>query len=316
MSGLKDIFFRNYNLLTVLGPTASGKTAFAVRLADILNGEIISADSRQVYRGMDIGTGKDLDDYQLGDKKIRYHLIDIANAGEKYNLFRFQQDFFRAYEDIVSRGKMPILCGGTGLYIDAIVRNYQLLDVPANQELRRELEKKSLEELAEILKSLKKLHNTTEIDTKNRAIRAIEIELYNKKHPRKKSNFPEIKSLVIGLKYDRKLQRQKITQRLEKRLKNGMIAETERLIWEGVPIETLIYYGLEYKYTALYIAGAIDYKTLFAKLNTAIHRFAKRQMTFFRRMERLGVKIHWIDAALPMQKKIDLALKLITDVSD
>ena len=304
-------FRKKFNLLTILGPTAGGKTGFAAYVAYQLDAEILSADSRQVYRGMDIGTGKDLDDYIVNGKQIPYHLIDIADAGEKYNLFRYQKDFFTAYEDIVSRGKLPLMCGGTGLYIDAIVRNYKLVEVPPNPELRQELEQKSLDELAEILASLKKLHNTTEIDTKKRAIRAIEIELYLQKNPDKRPDFPEIKSLNIGVKFDRTSQKRRITERLKQRLENGMIDEVKRLIDSGVGVDTLIYYGLEYKFVTLYLTGEISYDEMFRKLEIAIHQFSKRQMTFFRRMERLGQKIYWLDGYLPTEKKFERLIEII-----
>ncbi len=304
-------FRKKFNLLTILGPTAGGKTGFAAYVACQLNAEILSADSRQVYRGMDIGTGKDLDDYIVNGKQIPYHLIDIADAGEKYNLFRYQKDFFTAYEDIVSRGKLPLMCGGTGLYIDAIVRNYKLVEVQPNPELRQELEQKSLDELAEILASLKKLHNTTEIDTKKRAIRAIEIELYLQKNPDKRPDFPEIKSLNIGVKFDRTSQKRRITERLKQRLENGMIDEVKRLIDSGVDVGTLIYYGLEYKFVTLYLTSKISYDEMFRKLEIAIHQFSKRQMTFFRRMERLGQKIYWLDGYLPTEKKFERLIEII-----
>ncbi len=304
-------FYKKFNLLTILGPTAGGKTGFAAYVAYMLDAEILSADSRQVYRGMDIGTGKDLDDYIVNGKQIPYHLIDIADAGEKYNLFRYQKDFFKAYEDIVKRGKLPLMCGGTGLYIDAIVRNYKLVEVPPNKELRQELEQKSLDELTQILASLKKLHNTTEIDTKKRAIRAIEIELYLQKNPDKRPDYPEIKSLNIGVKFDRASQKRRITERLKQRLENGMVDEVKHLIDSGVSVETLIYYGLEYKFITLYLTGKISYDEMFRKLEIAIHQFSKRQMTFFRRMERLGQKIYWIDGYLPTEKKFERLLEIV-----
>ncbi len=303
IENLKNRFFSKYNLLTILGPTASGKTSLAAHLAYEIDGEIISADSRQVYRGMDIGTGKDLDDYIVNGKKIPYHLIDILPAGEKYNLFQFQKDFFEVYSKILERKKIPILCGGSALYIDAIVRNYKLLEVPPNPELRAELEKKSMDELIEMLKQLKKLHNKTEIDTKKRVIRAIEIELYNKNHE-KEVDYPTIHSLVVGLRYPREMQRKKIAERLEYRLKNGMIQEVENLISKGVAVDTLLYYGLEYKYITLYLMGVLSYEQMVSQLRSAISKFAKRQMTFFRRMERMGVKIHWLDAQKPIAENI------------
>ncbi len=305
---LKNLFSQKYNLLTVLGPTATGKTSFAVQLADLLDGEIISADSRQVYIGMDIGTGKDLDDYIVNGRKIPYHLIDIVNAGEKYNLFEYQRDFFRVYEDITKRTKMPILCGGSGLYIDAIVNNYKLVEVPENKQLRAELETKSLEELTEILKSYKKLHNTTEIDTKKRVIRAIEIEVYKETHSVQSPDYQQIKSLNIGVRFDRQTVKKRITERLKNRLENGMIDEVKNLLSAGVTADTLIYYGLEYKYLTLYLLGKMSYEQMFEKLEIAIHQFSKRQMTWFRRMERNGTKILWIDGNLTFEEKIEQIL--------
>ncbi len=300
----KDKFFERYNLLVILGPTASGKTSLATRLAYDLDGEILSADSRQVYRGMDLGTGKDLEDYTVEGRQIPYHLIDILEAGEKYNVFEYQRDFFKAYEDIISRGKFPIMCGGTGLYLDAIIRNYNLLEVPANPELRQNLEQKSMDELIEMLRSMKKLHNKTDIDTKKRVIRAIEIEMYYRENPLERTNYPQIYPLVIGVMYDRKTERERITERLHNRLQQGMIEEVQQLLDKGLSPEDLIYYGLEYKYITLYLIGQISYDEMVRKLNTAIHKFAKRQRTWFRRMERLGVKIHWIDGHLSLNKKI------------
>ncbi len=309
----KDKFFEKYNLLVITGATAGGKTSLAARLALELDGEILSADSRQVYRGMDIGTGKDLDDYTIDGKNIPYHLIDIAEAGEKYNLFRYQKDFFDAYNDILSRNKFPVMCGGTGLYIDAIVSNYNLVEVPENKELRKQLEQKSMDELVEMLKNLKpKLHNKTDIDTKKRVIRAIEIELFIKENPAAQTNYPKINALIFGVKYDRQAQRKRITERLHARLEQGMIQEVQTLLDKGISPEDLIYYGLEYKFITLYLTGEIDYDAMVAKLNTAIHKFAKRQMTWFRHMERKGVKIHWIDGHLPLDKKLDI-IKSITE---
>ncbi len=305
---LKNLFSQKYNLLTVLGPTATGKTSFAVQLADLLDGEIISADSRQVYKGMDIGTGKDLEDYVFNGKKIPYHLIDILDAGEKYNLFEYQRDFFRVYEDITKRSKMPILCGGSGLYIDAVVNNYKLVEVPENKQLRAELETKSLDELTEILKSYKKLHNTTEIDTKKRAIRAIEIEVYKETHDVQSPEYKQIKSLNIGVRFDRQTVKKRITERLKNRLENGMIDEVKNLLSAGVTADTLIYYGLEYKYLTLYLLGKMSYEQMFEKLEIAIHQFSKRQMTWFRRMERNGTKILWIDGNLSFEEKIEQIL--------
>lgn len=304
-------------MITLLGPTASGKTTFAVHLAKEINGEIISGDSRQVYRGMDLGTGKDLADYEVGGVSIPHHLIDIADAGEKYNVYRFKHDFITAYDDITARGKTPILCGGTGLYIESVLRNYNLPDVPANTELRQSLAGKSLAELTAVLETYKTLHNTTDVDTPQRAIRAIEIAEYEKTHPAAPS--PQIapspetggKNIVFGLSIDRDLRRQRISQRLRQRLEQGMADEIRKLLAAGVPPEDLLYYGLEYKYVTLHVLGRIDYRSMFEQLEIAIHQFAKRQMTWFRGMERRGVKIHWIEATLPMEEKLETAKSII-----
>lgn len=300
-------------MITILGPTASGKTTLAAHLAARIGGEIISADSRQVYRRMDIGTGKDLDDYVVDGKQIPYHLIDIAEPGTKYNLFQYQQDFHDAYNDIKSRGATPILCGGTGLYIEAALKGYALSPVPQNPELRARLEGKSLEELTGMLVALKQkngsvMHNTTDVDTAQRAIRAIEIETYNAEHPTEERQMPKIDSLVIGVNIDRESRREKITKRLHQRLDNGMVEEIRSIIDSGVAPEDLIYYGLEYKYVTEYVIGKTTYDEMFRSLEIAIHQFAKRQMTWFRGMERRGTVIHWIDASLPMEDKIEQIL--------
>jgi tRNA dimethylallyltransferase len=293
-------------MITILGPTASGKTPVAARLAAEIGGEVISADSRQVYRRMDIGTGKDLADYGA----VPYHLIDIREPGTKYNLFEYQQDFFDVYQDIRSRGAVPILCGGTGLYIEAVLKGYHLSPVPQNQALRDSLEGKSLAELTQMLKELKarngsNMHNTTDVDSCQRAIRAIEIETYNLEHPMPRRELPPVESLIIGIDIDRKLRREKITRRLKARLENGMVEEVQALLDEGIPAEDLIYYGLEYKFLTEYLTGQLTYDEMFSRLEIAIHQFAKRQMTWFRGMERRGFKIHWIDATLPMEDKIE-----------
>jgi tRNA dimethylallyltransferase len=300
-----------YNLLIILGPTASGKTQFAAEMAFRLNGEIISADSRQVYRRMNLGTGKDYDDYNVNDTEIPVHLIDIHEPGYKYNVYEFQQDFFKVYNEIVKSDKMPILCGGTGLYIEAVTKQYKLLSVPVNALLRNELEKKSLEELKIILGSYKKLHNKTDTDTKKRAIRAIEIEEYYLNHPESKLNLPVLYPKYIGMKCDREQRRVRITERLKLRLQSGMIDEVEVLIKEGIGHEDLIYYGLEYKYITLYLTGKIGYDEMFSQLNVAIHQFAKRQMTWFRKMERDGCPIYWINTNLPMNEKIEMATDIL-----
>ena len=300
-----------YELITILGPTASGKTPFAAALADKLNTEIISTDSRQVYRGMTIGTGKDLADYTVNGRQIPFHLIDICDPGDKYNVFQFQHDFHTCFQKIKEKGKLPILCGGTGLYIEAVLKGYKLLDVPENSELRERLKFKSLEELEDILRSYKKLHNKTDVDSAQRAIRAIEIEEYYLNQSPGQRDYPPVNSLIIGVDVDRELRRAKISKRLKVRLDEGMIEEVESLICSGVSPDDLIYYGLEYKYLTLYVTGKIAYQEMYDQLEIAIHQFAKRQMTWFRGMERKGFVIHWIDAALPMQGKISKALALL-----
>lgn len=298
-------------MITILGPTASGKTLLAADLAHQINGEIISADSRQVYRRMDIGTGKDLEDYQ----GVPYHLIDIVEPGTKYNLFQYQQDFYDAYRQIVERGVTPILCGGTGLYIEAVLKGYKLSPVPQDAELRQRLEGKTLEELTELLRTLKErngsvMHNTTDVDSCQRAIRAIEIEEYNLHTPTPKRELPPVDSLVIGVDIDREERRKKITRRLKQRLENGMVEEVKGLLDEGIPAEDLIYYGLEYKFVTEYITGQLTYDEMFKRLEIAIHQFAKRQMTWFRGMERRGFTIHWIDAMQPMEEKVAQILEM------
>ena len=283
-----------YDLITVLGPTASGKTRFAVQLADRLGAEIISGDSRQVYRRMDLGTGKDLDDYRIGDRSVPYHLIDIVEPGTKYNVFEYQRDFLEAYNDIHRRGRKAVLCGGTGLYIESVLRAYRLSPVPQNPELRERLADKSLEELTALLATYKSLHNTTDVDTAQRAIRAIEIEEYYRQTPLDRRPFPKIESLTLGVDVSREVRRERISQRLRKRLDEGMCGEVERLLAEGIKPEDLIYYGLEYKYVTLYVMGQITFDEMAQQLEIAIHQFAKRQMTWFRGMERRGTPILWI----------------------
>jgi tRNA dimethylallyltransferase len=302
-------------MITILGPTASGKTTVAARLAAEIGGEIVSADSRQVYRRMDIGTGKDLDDYEVKNENgevtnVPYHLIDIREPGTKYNLFEYQQDFYDVYQDIRRRGAVPILCGGTGLYIEAVLKGYKLSPVPQNQELRDSLEGKPLNELTEMLKGLKEkngsnMHNTTDVDSCQRAIRAIEIETYNLEHPTPRRELPPVESLIIGIDIDREERRAKITRRLKARLEEGMVEEVKALLDEGIPADDLIYYGLEYKFLTEYLTGVASYGEMTNRLEIAIHQFAKRQMTWFRGMERRGFKIHWIDAMLPMEEKIE-----------
>lgn len=309
---------QNQKMITILGPTASGKTSVAAALALRTGGEIISADSRQVYRRMDIGTGKDLADYTIGDVHIPYHLIDIAEPGTKYNLFQYQQDFHTAYNDIRNRGKLPILCGGTGLYIEAVLGGYSLSPVPQNQQLRESFEGKSLDELTQMLVELKQkngsnMHNRTDVNTAQRAIRAIEIETYNLEHPTPERQMPPVDSLVIGINIDRELRREKITRRLKARLEEGMCDEIRSLIDGGVNPDDLIYYGLEYKFVTEYVVGKTSYEEMFRQLEIAIHQFAKRQMTWFRGMERRGYTIHWIDAAQSMDEKVEAIMSLMNE---
>ena len=299
-------------MITILGPTASGKTTLAAHLAARLgDAEIISADSRQVYRGMDIGTGKDLADYKVGGKVIPFHLIDICEAGEKYNLFRYQQDFHAAYNDILSRHRQPVLCGGTGLYIESVLKGYKMEAVPENPALREQLKDRSLQELKEILEGYKTLHNVTDLDTPKRAIRAIEIQAYYREHGTLERDFPAIDSLIIGVSIDRELRRQRISERLRRRLEQeDMVGEVRRLLTR-VPAEDLIYYGLEYKYLTLYCLGQLSYDEMTCQLEIAIHQFAKRQMTWFRGMERRGFTIHWIDGTLPVEAQVQSIVDLI-----
>jgi tRNA dimethylallyltransferase len=301
-----------YDLITILGPTASGKTPLATALAHKLGTEIISGDSRQVYRRMDLGTGKDLDDYTVGGEQVPYHLIDIVEPGYKYNVFEYQRDFLQAYQEITQKGKLPVLCGGTGMYIESVLKGYRLLPVPENPELRASLEGKSLEELTTILEGYKKLHNSTDVDTAKRAIRAIEIEEYYKQQPPEYREFPSLKSLIIGVDIDRELRREKITRRLKQRLDEGMVDEVKGLLAEGIPAENLIYYGLEYKFLTQHVIGELTFDEMFHQLETAIHQFAKRQMTLFRGMERRGFHIHWLDATLSMEEKVNKIINIIS----
>ena len=301
-----------YELITILGPTASGKTVLAAALAAQLHTEIISADSRQIYRGMDIGTGKDLADYIVNGQSIPYHLIDICEPGYKYNVFQYQHDFFRVFRDIESRGKLPILCGGTGMYIEAVLKGYKLLDVPQNPTLRQSLQGKSLAELEQILASYKVLHNKTDVDSAQRAIRAIEIEEYYRTEAPGRNEYEPINSLIIGVDIDRDTRRAKISQRLRARLAEGMVDEVRQLIDQGVKPDDLIYYGLEYKFVTQYVIGQLSYEEMVTQLEIAIHQFAKRQMTWFRGMERRGSTIHWLNADWETARKIDTILELLT----
>ena len=300
-----------YDLITILGPTASGKTPLAAALADRMGTEIISGDSRQVYREMDLGTGKDLADYTVEGREIPYHLIDIVEPGYKYNVFEFQRDFLNAYDDITSRGKLPILCGGTGMYIESVLKGYRLIPVPENKSLREELADKTLAELTEMLSRYKKLHNSTDVDTVKRAIRAIEIEEYYLHENVDARPFPKLESLIIGVHIDREHRREKISRRLRQRLDEGMVDEVRKLLAKGISAEDLVYYGLEYKYLTLYATGQLTYEDMVSQLEIAIHQFAKRQMTWFRGMERRGFSIHWIDALAPMEDKVEAILKLM-----
>lgn len=301
----------DYDLIAILGPTASGKTQFAAALASRLDTEIISADSRQIYKEMNLGTGKDLADYTVNGKQIPYHLIDIAEPGYKYNVFEYQRDFLKAYETVRLKGKLPIMCGGTGMYLESVLKGYRLLPVPENPELRARLNGKSLDELTEILKQYKTLHNTTDVDTAKRAIRAIEIEEYYAHTPVDERAFPQLNSLIVGIDIDRELRREKITRRLQQRLEEGMVEEVRDLIKKGIKPEDLIYYGLEYKYLTLYVIGELTYEQMFHDLEIAIHQFAKRQMTWFRGMERRGFTIHWMNAQWSMEEKITFVTQLI-----
>lgn len=302
-----------YDLIAVVGPTASGKTSLAVALAKELGTEIISADSRQVYRRMDLGTGKDLSDYHVeGDRYIPYHLIDIVEPGTKYNVFEYQQDFMKVYEDMKSRELLPVLCGGTGMYVEAILKGFNLVPVPENKALREQLSDKTLQELAEILSSYKNLHNVTDLDTTKRAIRAIEIEEYKRTHQVEERPFPKLNALVVGIDVDRDTRRERITRRLKQRLEDGMLDEIRGLLAEGIPADDLIYYGLEYKFLTQYIIGELSYDDMFRKLEIAIHQFAKRQMTWFRGMEKRGIPIYWLPEKWSMEEKLKTIMQCLS----
>ncbi|MBI2281629.1 MAG: tRNA (adenosine(37)-N6)-dimethylallyltransferase MiaA [Bacteroidetes bacterium] len=292
-------------LIVILGPTATGKTALAANLANQISGEIISADSRQVYRGMDIGTGKDLADFEINGNKIPYHLIDITDAGAEYNVFEYQKDFLKVYENIIQRDNPPILCGGSGLYIDAVVKGYRFLEVPENTALRQELELKSIDELNALLLNYKAVHNTTDSIYKKRIIRAIEVAKFQTENEALIRDFPKINHIIFGIDFDREIIKKRITQRLKTRLENeGMIDEVKQLIANGVDPEKLKFYGLEYKLITQYLQNELSYNDMYQKLNTAIHQFAKRQSTWFRKMEKDGFKIHWIDGNLSLEEKL------------
>jgi tRNA dimethylallyltransferase len=300
-----------YDMLTILGPTATGKTQLAACIALKINGEVLSADSRQIYKGMDLGTGKDLNDYVVDGERIPYHLIDLADAGSQYNVFEFQREFIRSYTDICSRGKFPVFCGGSGLYLEAVLKGYKLTQVPSSLPRRVELSHLSLEELSRLLKSLKTVHNSSDTETKNRAIRAIEIEEYLKSHPELNFEFPAINSLIVGVQFDRDTRRERITKRLKQRLGEGMIDEVKALLESGLTPENLIYYGLEYKYITLFLTGELTRDEMFERLNIAIHQFAKRQMTWFRKMEKDGFQIKWLDGFMPMEEMVATIMKYL-----
>ena len=302
-----------YNLVTILGPTACGKTTLAVALAHRLQTGVISADSRQLYRAMDLGTGKDLGEYVVDGEAVPYYLIDIADAGYKYNVFEYQRDFLKVYDELRAQGQLPVMCGGTGMYLESVLRGYRLVEVPENKALREALEGKSLDELTEILRGYKQLHNTTDVDTCKRAIRAIEIEEYYRNNGVNMREFPELRSLNIGLDVSRELRRERITRRLHERLEQGMVDEVRGILASGVAPEDLIYYGLEYKYLTMYVIGQLTYDEMVNQLEIAIHQFAKRQMTYFRGMERRGVPIHWIDATLPTEEKVQRIVDLLKE---
>jgi tRNA dimethylallyltransferase len=306
------VFSSVYDILLVTGPTASGKTSLASNIAQRIGGEIISVDSRQVYRGMNLGTGKDYDDYRVNGIVIPCHLIDIVDPGYKYNVFEYQRDFNRIYSDLKRRKIFPVVCGGSGLYADSIISGYKMFEVPPDSGLRIELEKKSMKELKDILSTFKILHNITDLDTKKRVIRAIEIEHSVRNKLNLKSEFPKVRALLTGIQFDRETRRKRITDRLRKRLESGMVDEVKNLIEMGVSSETLIYYGLEYKFIALYLSGKVSYQEMVRDLEIAIHQFSKRQMTWFRGMERRGIKIHWIDGHLSMEEKVEKVMELLT----
>ncbi len=298
-------------MITILGPTATGKTTFAAHLAYHIDGEIISADSRQVYKGMDLGTGKDYEDYIINEVKIECHLVDIVEPGYEYNVYEFQRDFIKSYKKINKRGKVPILCGGTGMYVEAVLKGYKLIKVPENQKLRLELNLKQPDELIMLLEFFGQLHNVSDINDKARIIRAIEIQQYHKEHKEIIEDFPKINNVTFGISYERDVIRERITQRLKQRLNDGMINEVKVLLDKGLTPGQLIFYGLEYKFITQHIIGQITYDEMFNLLNTAIHQFAKRQMTWFRKMERNGIEIHWIDGKKDLKGKKDIVLEVL-----
>ena len=300
-----------YNLITILGPTACGKTRLAALLAERTGGEVISADSRQVYRRMDLGTGKDYNDYMVKGKQIPCHLIDIVEPGYEYNVYEYQRDFIKVFRNITGRDKLPILCGGSGLYLESVLKGYRLTDVPNNTGLRMELEKKTMKELEGILTGFRELHNITDTTDRKRLIRAIEIASYYSDHPEYNSEYPALNILIVGIKLSREERRQRITRRLNERLANGMVEEVRELIASGIPPEKMIYYGLEYKYITRFLKGELQYDEMVARLNSAIHQFSKRQMTWFRRMDRMGTGIHWLEGSLPENTRLEKIMEWI-----
>lgn len=301
---------KGFDIIVITGPTATGKTRLAALVASRLGSGVISADSRQVYRGMDLGTGKDMSDYIVDGKTIPCYLVDIADAGYRYNVYEYQRDFFRVYNEMRSRNLLPVVCGGSGMYVDSIVSGYKLIQVPVNEILRQQLEGKSLEELTTILSGYKRLHNSTDVDTVKRAVRAIEIEEYYRSEAAQDFSLPEINPLIVAIMFDRETRRERISQRLRERFADGMAEEVQQLLDAGIHPDDLIYYGLEYKYITLYLIGSMSYDEMFARLETEIHRFAKRQMTWFRGMERRGIKINWIDGSLPENEKVEQVMKM------
>jgi tRNA dimethylallyltransferase len=304
---------QNLPLIVILGPTASGKTHLAVQLAHRINGEIISADSRQVYRGMDIGTGKDLDEYIVDNQPIPYHLIDILDTGEQYHIYLFQQDFQRVYQDIIARGKTPILCGGSGMYIEAVLKGYEFTAIPIDENLREDLLQRDTQKLTQLFQDNPSEYTSkADISTRKRLIRAIEINYFLQQNPNFKISTPSIPEFIIfGLNPETETRRISITKRLHQRLENGMVEEVKSLIDKGISPEKLIFYGLEYKFITQYLMGELSYETMVERLNVAIHQFSKRQMTYFRKMERDGLKINWLSNNLPFDKRIDELIKKI-----
>ncbi|MDZ7635404.1 MAG: tRNA (adenosine(37)-N6)-dimethylallyltransferase MiaA [Bacteroidales bacterium] len=299
-----------HDIVVITGPTATGKTRLAALVADRLRGEVISADSRQVYRGMDIGTGKDFSDYLVDSRRVPVHMVDIVDAGYRYNVYEYQRDFLEVFGEMTARDAFPVVCGGSGMYVDSIVSGYRLIQVPVNEPLRGLLAGRSLEELTGILSQYKSLHNKTDVDTVKRAVRAIEIAEYYVHHPFVESPFPVKNPLVTALFFDRETRRQRISSRLKARLEGGMIEEVQRLLAEGVHPDDLLYYGLEYKYVTMYLLNRMSYEEMATKLEVEIHRFAKRQMTWFRGMERRGITINWIDGQFADEEKVEAIIRL------